>query len=127
MKRFLLGTAIAAVAALGPAGAQDHCSHETVTVRGVPLSVGFCIAGAPVTAHSVATVALEATYASKSSSFVQRSSVRFITGEGPARALESIDLRPLGINGTLHMTLLYSGNEVTMEHALLTPGAITVK
>jgi hypothetical protein len=70
---------------------------------------------------------MQATYSSRTASFTRRSSVRFITGEGPARALESIDLAPLGIAGVLHMTLLYNGNDVTLEHALLTPGAITVK
>ena len=125
IKRLLLGIGLVAAAAL-PAAAQNRCSHDAVTIRGVPVAIGFCIAGATASS-AVATVAVEATYTSRSASFQQRSSVRFITGEGPARALESVDLAPLGITGVLHMTLLYDGNEVTMEHALLTPGAITVK
>jgi hypothetical protein len=125
IKRLLWGLGLAAFSVL-PAGAAVQCSRDAVTLRGVPVAIGFCVVGT-TTSSAVATVVVEATYSSKTASFSQRSSVRFITGEGPARALESIDLTPLGIQGVLHMTLLYDGNEVTMEHALLTPGAIAVK
>jgi hypothetical protein len=125
MKRLLWGLGLAAASVL-PVAAADNCSRDAVTLRGVPVSIGFCIV-AKTASSAVSTVVVEATYSSKTASFSQRSSVRFITGEGPARALESIDLAPLGITGVLHMTLLYDGNDVTMEHALLTPGAIAVK
>jgi hypothetical protein len=115
------------LAATAAAGAQTPCSRETVQVRGTVLSVSFCTVGAPVTASAVTTVAVDATYATKDHSLVQRTTLRFITGEGPARALENVNLGSLGIEGTLHMTLLYSGNQISMEHALLTPGAVTVK
>jgi hypothetical protein len=125
MKRLLWALGFIATSVL-PAAAAERCSHDAVTLRGVPVTIGFCIVGSS-TSSAVTTVAVQATYSSKSASFSQHSNVRFITGEGPARALESIDLGPLGIVGVLHMTLLYDGNEVTMEHALLTPGAIAVK
>jgi hypothetical protein len=121
-------TAVLTLLATSAAGAQPACSNLTVSVRGTPLTVGFCLSGAATNAaNGVTTVSLEATYATKGHSMVQRSSVRFITGVGPARALDSVNLAPVGIDGTLHMTLLYSGNQVSMEHALLTPGAVTVK
>jgi hypothetical protein len=126
MKQAFLAVSLTLIAA-GPTPAVPlRCTHETVAIRSTPVTVSLCIANESVSS-SVTTVALQSTYASKDGSFDQHASVRFIMGEGPARALQSVDLAPLGMNGVLHMTLLYSGNEVTMEHALLTPGAITIK
>lgn len=110
--------------AAAPSG--ERCSHETVSVRGTPVTIVLCVTAA-ADAGGVTTVTLDGSFQAKQNSFNQRSSIRFITGEGPARALQSVDLSPLGLTGVLHMTLLYSGNVVSMEHALLTPGAITIK
>ncbi len=107
--------------------AQNGCTRDILNVRGTPVTVNLCVVGAPAASASIATVDLAATYAAGNRSFVQHASVRFITGEGPSRALESTDLSPLGIAGVLHMTLLYGGNQVTIEHAMLTPGAVRVK
>jgi hypothetical protein len=107
----------------GPAG---QCSHETLAIRGTSVTLDLCAVPESRTA-SVATVALTATYSAKDASFTEHSTLRFIAGEGPARALQSVDLSQIGIAGILHMTLLYGGNEVSLEHALLTPGAVTIK
>lgn len=106
--------------------ANGRCSRETVAVRGTPVTIVLCVVAAS-SAGNVTTIALDGSYEAKQSSFDQHASIRFITGEGPARALQSVDLSRLGIRGVLHMTLVYSGNAVTMEHALLTPGAIAIK
>lgn len=119
----LLVLALTAAAA-APAGGR--CSRETVAVRGTPVTIVLCVV-TESSAGNVTIVGLNGNYEAKQSSFDQRASIRFITGEGPARALQSVDLSRLGIPGVLHMTLVYSGNAVSMEHALLTPGAITVK
>ncbi|HEY5341318.1 MAG TPA: hypothetical protein VIK27_09850 [Candidatus Aquilonibacter sp.] len=126
MRHLLLAAALAASLAT-PAGAQDQCTREPLIVRGTPLQVELCVAAAPQSPGGIVNVALVATYTAASRSFTQRATVRFITGEGPARALNSVNLSSVGVAGTLHMTLLYSGGLVTIEHALLTPGAVTVK
>jgi hypothetical protein len=126
MKRVLLTAALAASLATA-ARAQEPCTHESLTIRGTPVAVTLCVQNAPQSPGGVVNVALAATYATAARSFTQHASVRFITGEGPARALDSADLSSLGLSGTLHMTLLYSGSRVTIEHAILTPGAVTVK
>lgn len=125
MKRALL-LLVLVLTAGGAASAAENCSRETVAVRGTPVTIVLCVLAAS-SAGNVTTIALDGHYEAKQSSFDQRASIRFITGEGPARALQSVDLSRLGIPGVLHMTLVYSGNAVSMEHALLTPGAITIK
>lgn len=126
MRHLLLAAALAASLAT-PARAQDQCTHSTMLVHGTPLQVDLCVASAPRSPGGIVNVGLVATYTAAGRSFTQKATVRFITGEGPARALDSADLSSVGVAGTLHMTLLYSGGLVTVEHALLTPGAVTVK
>lgn len=105
---------------------QGHCSRETLTVRGTPVTITYC-PSAPAGNGPEVTVPVAATYASPTGSFSRSTSLRFISGEGPARVLENVDLAGLGLTGTLHLTLVYAGGEVHVANALLTPGAIIVK
>ncbi|MBV8638216.1 MAG: hypothetical protein JO322_09040 [Candidatus Eremiobacteraeota bacterium] len=66
-------------------------------------------------------------YSSSGGSFSRSAKLRFVTGEGPSRVLENVDLDKLGLTGTLHLTLVYAGGEVRVENAMLTPGAIIIK
>jgi hypothetical protein len=72
-------------------------------------------------------VPVQATYSTAASSFSQNSTMRFVTSAGPSRLLQSVDLAPLGLTGTLHLTLVYAGGFVRIQGALLTPGAIRIK
>jgi hypothetical protein len=126
MRHLLLAIALA-VGLATPAGAQDQCTHSTLIVQGTPLQVELCVTAAPQGPSGIVNVALVGTYSASGRSFTQHATLRFITGEGPARALNSAGLASLGIAGTMRMTLLYSGGVVTIEHAMLTPGAIRIK
>ena len=66
-------------------------------------------------------------YSSSGGSMTRSTTLRFITGEGPSRVLENVNLAELGLTGTLHLTLVYAGGEVRVEKAMLTPGAIIIK
>lgn len=105
---------------------QPHCSRETLTVRGTPVTISYC-PSAPTGNGREVTVPVAASYASPAGSFSRTSSLRFVTGEGPARVLENVDLAELGLTGTLHLTLVYAAGEVRIGSALLTPGAIIIK
>lgn len=109
------------------AGAQSHCSRETLSVRGTPLTVTYCVASAPANVAGEASLPVTGSYAARGSSFSRTTTLRFVEGEGPARTIENVDLSPLGLTGTLHLTLLYSGGTVRVETALLTPGAVVIK
>ncbi|HVA28394.1 MAG TPA: hypothetical protein VNF68_09450 [Candidatus Baltobacteraceae bacterium] len=119
----------AALALLLPAvaSAQGQCTHETLSVRGIPVTIGYCITGAAAVSGPEVSLPVSSSYAAPGGSFSQASTMKFIQGEGPTRLLQSVDLAPLGITGTLHLTLVYGGGAVRIENALLTPGAITIK
>ena len=71
---------------------------------------------------------VEATYSAPGGSFTESTTLLFVSGEGPARMLQSVKLARLGLTGTLHLTLQYGTDGVLhIESAMLTPGAITIK
>jgi hypothetical protein len=96
-------------------------------VRDVPVTIQYCLTGAPTLSGPEMLVPVEGSYSSATGSFSRNSTMRFVTGEDPARVLENVDLAGLGLGGTLHLTLAYSDGQVHIENAMLTPGAITIK
>jgi hypothetical protein len=115
---------VAAMSAAAPA--QNHCSRETLTVRGTAVTITYC-PSAPEGSGPEVTVPVTEGYSSSGGSITRTTKLRFITGEGPSRVLENVDLAKLGLTGTLHLTLVFSGGEVRVENAMLTPGAIIIK
>ena len=108
--------------------AQQHCSQEVLKVRGTPVTIGYCVTGNPRNdGAGEVVVPVAATYSAPAASFGQQRDLRFIAGERNSRILESLNLDRLGMTGVLHLTLLYTGEVVRVEGALLTPGAITIK
>lgn len=120
---------LAALALALPAAgaAQDHCSRETLSVRDTPVTIGYCITGPAVVSGPEVALPVSASFSAPGGSFSTSTTMKFIQGEGPARLLQSVDLDPLGLTGTLHLTLVYGSGVVRIEDALLTPGAITIK
>jgi len=114
----------------GAAGAQaaDRCTRETLVVRGTPVTASYCVTGVgPATAARDLPVRVAETYSTPHGSFTQDATLRFIAGEGASRVIEDVALERLGLEGTLHLTLLLHGGQVKIEGAMLTPGAITIK
>jgi hypothetical protein len=50
-----------------------------------------------------------------------------VAGARISRTIDDVDLRPLGIARSLHMTLAFADGFVKLEHALALPGATPVK
>jgi hypothetical protein len=67
------------------------------------------------------------TFSTPRASFSQAVTLRFIAGEDASRVIEDVALERLGLEGTLHLTLLLHRGAVQVEGAMLTPGAITIK
>ena len=110
------------------ASAQTRCTQETLVVRTAPLSVRYCVQGpARSVTGDEAVIPVVATYGAAGGSFTRTLELHFVAGERVSRVLESLDLRQVGIAGTLHLTLAYAAGVVRVEGAMLTPGAITVK
>ncbi len=110
------------------ASAQNHCSRETLVVRGTPVTIGYCVNGEPERMPGGGiSLAVLGSYSAPGGSFSRTTPMRFISGDGPSRIVENVELTQLGLQGTLHLTLVYAGGTVKVESAMLTPGAITVK
>jgi hypothetical protein len=128
MRRFSLSLAAALLLAGVPLAAPAQpCSRETLTVRGVPVTIGYCITGDPVAAGAASVIPVAESFSAPGVAFTRQTTLRFISSEGPSRVIESADLAPLGLTGTLHLTLALAGGAIHIESALLTPGAVIVK
>lgn len=124
--RIFLGLTLAS--ALQPAAAAPACTQETLVVRGTPVTIGYCVDGAARSAGGdEIVVPTVASYGAPGGSFKSTQQLHFVAGEGVSRVIENLDLGRLGLSGTLHLTLAYSGGLIHVEGALLTPGAITIK
>ena len=119
---------LAVTAATGHALGAGSCSQETLSVEGAPVTIEYCVSGAPRTTDGAEVVVpVTATYSAPGGSLRRSAELHFLAGEGVSRMLQSLDLTRLGLTGTLHLTLAYSRGLVHVEGALLVPGAITIK
>jgi hypothetical protein len=120
-----LALALGSSAQAQPAG---RCTHETLMVRGTPVSASYCVSemGAAAPGRDL-PVRVAETFSTPRGSFNQEVTLRFIAGEEASRVIEDVGLDRLGLEGTLHLTLLLRGGSVHVEGAMLTPGAITIK
>ncbi len=123
-----LALALLLIALPATASAQSGCSKETLTVRGTPVAIAYCLLSPPTkAAGSELVVPVSATYSANGDTISDKPVLRFIAAEGPSRVIQDVALAKLGIDGTLHLTLVFRGGAVSIESALLTPGAITIK
>lgn len=105
----------------------SHCSRETLMVKGTPVVASICVTQAgPASGHDL-PVRVDQTFSGPKGSVSMQSTLRFIAGESDSRVLEDVPLDRLGLDGTLHLTLLLRSGGVRIDAAMLTPGAVTVK
>lgn len=114
----------------GTASAQpgERCTRETLVVRGTPVTAAYCVTGLGAARPGRdLPVHVSETYATPHGSFSQEATLRFIAGEQASRVIEDVALDRLGMEGTLHLTLVLEGGNIRIDSAMLTPGAITIK
>lgn len=113
------------VASIAPALPQpaSRCSRDTFSVAGQPVQVTVC-AGAP---DGGKTVAVAETFRNAKTSFDHTASIEVLQGAAASRAVHDVALTPLGLPYTLHLTLAYRDAAISVEHALLLPGAVPLK
>ena len=112
----------ASIAPVLPQPAQ-RCSRDTFPVGGQSVAVTVC-AGAPDSGKSVAVTE---SFKTTAASFNHSSSIEVLPGAAASRTVEDVSLAPLGLQYTLHLTLAYRQAAVSIEHALLLPGAVPLK
>jgi hypothetical protein len=124
-----LATALAlSLGSAASAQSGDRCTRETLSVRGTPLTAAYCVRSVgPATSGRDLPVQVSETYSTAHSSMSQEATLRFIAGEEASRVIQDVALDRLGLEGTLHLTLVLHGSQVRIDSAMLTPGAITIK
>lgn len=125
MRTFVAVLALLGAASIAPALGQpaQRCSRDAFPVGGQPVSITVC-AGAP---DGGKTVAVTETFKTASASFSHTTSIEVLPGAAASRSVDDVSLAPLGLNFTLHLTLAHRETAVTIEHALLLPGAVPLK
>ncbi len=118
----------AMLAVASPALAQAACTNEGFTVEGSPLSIELCLRSVTLDpATSSRTAHVEATTSTPSRSATVQLALLLPMGSASANAPASIELTPVGLVGTLHLTLHVTPDSVSIDSALLTPGAVIIK
>ncbi len=105
------------------AQSDPRCSVYALPVDGGTVAARFCVPGEPPSA----SVAISESFAARGRSFTKLLALATVPGQRTTRAIDDVDLAPLAIARTLHLTLAYRAGRVTLEHALALPGAIPVK
>jgi len=135
-RRIVLAAALAvslpglALALTRPTQAQPpgRCTHETLSVRGTPVMATYCVTGGASAAPGRdLPVHVTETYSTARGSWSQDVTLQFIAGEEASRVIQDVPLDKVGLQGTLHVTLVLRGGAVRVDSAMLTPGAITIK
>jgi len=123
MRSFAAVLALLALSAASAAAQPgQRCSRDTFDVNGKAVIVTVCAA-----APQGGKVAVSESFKGGSGSFSHAAAIDVLSGATVSRAVDDEALAPLGINATLHLTLAYRGGAVSVEHALLLPGAIPLK
>jgi hypothetical protein len=106
------------------APADDGCSRDSFNIDGTQVAAVLC---APAQAKPAGAVSVNATFSTKSTNFNKTISLEVVPGQPLSRGIEEIALAPLGLQRSLYITVQYSGGKVTLAHAVLLPGAVTLK
>lgn len=107
---------------------SGRCTREILNVRGTPLTAAYCIVGS-ATASPGRDLPVHVTenYSTPHGSWSQEVTLQFIAGEESSRVIQDLPLDKVGLQGTLHLTLLLRGGTIHVDSAMLTPGAVTIK
>ena len=115
--------------------APNPCSLETFTVDGAALTIRVCDLAQPQGAAprgkqsaAASSGELQETLSVDGRPPIVRS-IRYerTAYDETTHALDDVPLQTLGIARTLHVVLAVRGGSARLEHALLVPGAISLK
>ena len=115
-------TVLVLTAATAASAQSDRCTKDALTIEGASVTATICVpAGA-----TGPKVAVTETLVGSAGTVSHTTSFELLP-VGVSRTVDDIVLEKLGSKRTLHVTLAYREGVVTLEHALLLPGAIPVK
>ncbi len=110
---------------------SDGCSRDALVVEGTTVGVSLCPSDAPARkgkgeGRPVSLTIVE-TFSTGSAAFSRSSVLDFLDQSAASRTIDDVSLERLGISKTLHLTIVYRGGTVRLEHAMLVPGAVDLK
>ncbi|MBD5656538.1 MAG: hypothetical protein IAI50_15355 [Candidatus Eremiobacteraeota bacterium] len=113
------------------------CSTDTFAIDGSAVTVQLCVATqvaavAPAThrgpvVKSSPAVLTETFETKGQASFVRTLPLDAAPSDEPSRTIDDVSLERIGLARTLHLTIEVRTAGVRLEHALLVPGAVTLK
>jgi len=109
-------------AATAASAQSDRCTKDVLRIEGAPVTATVC---APAGATGP-KLAVTETLIGRAGTVSHTTSFDLLAA-GVSRTVDDIALDKLGSKRILHVTLAYREGIVTLEHALLLPGAIPVK
>lgn len=129
MNRALLASLLALVLLPQPAAATDPCTHRSVSIEGMPVEITLCATaqrpGASAAGKTV-EITVSEEFKGPKGAFSRSASLEFLGGVAVSRTIDDVPIERLGVPRTLHMTLSLRGGTVTLEHAMLLPGAVPI-
>lgn len=102
------------------------CSQDRLIIDGQAITTTLCSGQASVVAGTQ-RLPLKVHFAGRKGSLDQNFTLRFPALAPTPRAVEDVDLAPLGIDKTLHLSLLRHDGVVEIDHALLLPGPTVIR
>jgi hypothetical protein len=105
-----------------PAVAQPGGCADSLRVEGVALCITF---SAAVPAGNM--VQVRETLSAAGKSITHEVSFELVPGARASRTIDDVDISSLVPGRSLHTTLKYSAGKVTLDRALLLPGAIPLR
>lgn len=129
MNRALLASslAVALLPSFSRAAQADPCTHRSLAIQGMPVTITLCTTGqrpGSSAAGKTLVVGLQEEFQGPKGSFSRTTSLEFLGGVAVSRTFDDVAIDRLGVARTLHMTLSLRGGSVTLEHAMLVPGAV---
>lgn len=122
-RRAAFAAVLVLTAASAAAAQTERCTSDALTIDSAAVTARVCApAGVGDGQRILVTVALVS-----SAGTVRHTTPFELLPGGVSRTVDDISLEPLGSKKSLHVTLAYRAGIVTLEHALLLPGAVPIK
>jgi hypothetical protein len=130
-----LSAAVFAAASGATPVENGGCSSDAFSIDGSSVRLELCVpagdkssAKTVVTEHfSIGAQAARSAAGAEGQGFERELPVERLPGAESSRAIDDVSLERLGLARTLHLTIAVRSGSVKLEHALLIPGAVSLK
>lgn len=108
------------------AGTAAACSHDRLRIEKQSIGITLC-PGTPSIVDGTVRLPSQLRLDLRKASLDRSLLLRYPPLTPHPRAVVDVDLTPLGIAKTLHLSLVPHGDEISIEHAVLLPGPVLLR